>query len=72
MEINDKDLKNFGLKLRNIRSQKNISREELAKISKINKDHIGRIERGETNISIITMYHLAKSLECSFSDFFDD
>jgi transcriptional regulator with XRE-family HTH domain len=53
----------FGKNLKKLREGKNLSQRELADIAKIKFSQIGRVERGEQNTSISTLYALAKALE---------
>ncbi len=53
----------FGKNLKRLRESKNLSQRELEDLAKISFSQIGRIERGEQNASISTLYALAKALE---------
>ena len=59
-----------GERLRTIRELKKISQQELSYKTEISKNQIGRIERGEINFGISTLYELCKALEITLSDFF--
>ncbi|MBV7297711.1 helix-turn-helix domain-containing protein [Enterovibrio paralichthyis] len=60
-----KDLaKRFGLKLRNARRDKGISQDKLALLADIDRSYVGRIERGEVNITLEKAYQIAEVLEC--------
>ena len=73
MELSDDEvIKNIGHKLREIRKQKKMTQFELAKAAGIYRDHLGRIERAETNVSIVILYHLAYCLKIKIEDLFDD
>lgn len=58
----------FGIRVRNIRLDNNLSQEELADLCGLHRTYIGSIERGERNISILNISRLAKSLGCSLSE----
>lgn len=60
----------FGQRVRTIRKSKNLSQEELSYRSNVNRTYIGMIERGEKNITLLTMAKIAKALEINISDFF--
>lgn len=62
----------FGLRVREQRKLKNISQEKLAFLSNIDRSYMGRIERGEVNITIEKIYELAKSLDVSVKDLLPD
>ncbi|MGR5302925.1 MULTISPECIES: helix-turn-helix domain-containing protein [Vibrio] len=60
-----KDLaKKFGAKLRGIRRDRGVSQDQLALTADIDRSYIGRIERGEVNITLEKAYQLAEVLEC--------
>jgi len=56
--------KRFGEKIRSVRTAKGISQDKLAVKSQIDRSYIGRIDRGEVNITIDKLYLLAAALEC--------
>ena len=66
----------FGQNLKKIRSEKNLSQEELAYKAGLTLSQIGRIERGVINTSIRTVYIISKALEIRpgalFTFVFDD
>ena len=62
----------FGLRVRAQRKLKKISQEKLAFLSNIDRSYMGRIERGEVNITIEKIYELAKSLDVSVKDLLPD
>jgi transcriptional regulator with XRE-family HTH domain len=52
----------FGRAVRRLRTDHGISQETFAQKAKINRSYMGRIERGEVNISIDNMQKIAKGL----------
>ncbi|MFU9045615.1 helix-turn-helix domain-containing protein [Acinetobacter tibetensis] len=56
-------LKDFGIHLKNIRVQKNITQEQLAHLCELDRTYISGIERGKRNISLINLYKIASSLD---------
>ncbi len=48
-----------------------MTQEELAHRAGLNRTYIGDIERGEKNITLISMTKLAKALGVKIRDFFD-
>ncbi|MGF1756654.1 helix-turn-helix domain-containing protein [Photobacterium sagamiensis] len=55
----------FGLQLRAVRKTKNLSQDKLALIADIDRSYVGRIERGEVNITLEKVYQLAEVLDVS-------
>lgn len=58
----------FGRKLREIRSQKGISQEELAERAGLHRTYVSSVERGERNISIMNIEKLARALGVTLAD----
>ena len=63
--------KEFGNRLREIRQEQLLTQEELAHMAGLNRTYIGDIERGEKNITLVSMSRLAKALGVKIRDFFD-
>ncbi|MEZ9640273.1 helix-turn-helix domain-containing protein [Vibrio cyclitrophicus] len=64
-----KDLaKRFGAKLRGKRRDQKVSQDQLALLADIDRSYIGRIERGEVNITLEKAYQLAQVLKCDVRD----
>lgn len=63
-------LKMFGDRVREIRLQKGLSQEGLARLAKIDRTYIGGIERGERNPGIKNVYRIAAALGIPASDLF--
>lgn len=53
----------IGNKIRSLRIQKELSQEDLANEAEIPLSQIGRIERGENNPTVSTLYVIAKALD---------
>ena len=58
----------MGEQLRKVRLSKSLSQEDLAGIAEIALSQIGRIERGESNPTISTLYIISKSLNVPLKD----
>ncbi|EGC7112972.1 helix-turn-helix domain-containing protein [Leclercia adecarboxylata] len=54
----------FGKKLRAKRKALGISQEKLALLTEIDRSYVGRIERGEVNITLEKLYQFSEVLQC--------
>jgi transcriptional regulator with XRE-family HTH domain len=52
----------FGKTIREIRLQRGLSQEELADLCNLHRTYIGGIERGERNVGLMNILHIAKAL----------
>lgn len=62
--------KQFGDRVRELRTEKKLSQEALANKCKLHRTYIGNVERGEKNISLENIEKIAKALEVKVSDLF--
>jgi transcriptional regulator with XRE-family HTH domain len=60
----------FGKRIRELRTLRGFSQEELASMSGLDRTYIGGVERGERNISLINIYRIAAALEVETSALF--
>lgn len=60
----------FGKELRAQRAKQGLSQDEFAKKAQLHRTYIGMIERAEKNITLLTMYKLAKALRIDIKEFF--
>ena len=58
----------IGRLVRDSRLERKISQEKLALICDIDRSYLGRIERGEVNITIEKLYELSSALEMDAKD----
>ena len=63
-----KELLEIGQRIRNKRISKSITMMDLSFETDIDYRQIGRIERGETNFTIITLLRICKALNCKLSN----
>lgn len=68
MDRNEKALHSFGQRLTRLREERNLSITDLAARCGLDARHIGRIEAGEVNILVSTVFRLAKGLGISPGD----
>lgn len=62
--------KTIGKRIAKKRLELNYSQEYLAELAKLHRNHIGYIERGETQATIPTLQRIAKVLNISLTDLF--
>ena len=58
----------LGVALRRIRLEKSISQEKLALLAEVDRSYVGRVERGDNNVAMLTLVRLAGALDISLSD----
>jgi transcriptional regulator with XRE-family HTH domain len=66
---NKKLLKRFGYHLRELRLTAGLTQEELANDADIPINQVGRIERGEVNPTLSTLYALSVALKKTLPEF---
>ena len=62
----------IGIRLRQIRTQKGYSLENLAEWMNVSKQQVSRIEHGKCRISVVQLFQLARGLDVPLSWFIDD
>jgi transcriptional regulator with XRE-family HTH domain len=55
-------LKALGQAIRAIRKTREISQEALANTSQMDRSHLGRVERGERNVTALNLFRIADAL----------
>ncbi len=66
--INKFLLKEFGARIRQLRTQENLSQEQLSFKTGFHRTYIGMIERGERNISLTNMAIFAKAFNLTIDE----
>lgn len=64
-------LTQFGSRIRQLRTDRNLSQEQLAEQTGFHRTYIGMVERGERNISLSNIGVFAKTFEMSMSELSD-
>jgi transcriptional regulator with XRE-family HTH domain len=52
----------FGRRLRQLRLKRKVSQEKLAEMAELHRNYVGLMERGESNVSLLTLVALARAL----------
>ena len=74
MDTNAKDdvKTTFGHRVRTLRKRAGLSQEQLALRCGLDRTYIGGVERGERNISIVNIEKIARAIDLSPKDLFED
>jgi transcriptional regulator with XRE-family HTH domain len=64
----DKQLAKIGDAIRLLRTAKSVSQEDLADIADMDRSHLGRIERGERNVTALNLIKISKALGVKASE----
>lgn len=67
----DKFLVELGLRIKKLRELKNLTQEDLANDSDIQKSQIARIEKARINTTVKTLIKISNALEVEFKDLFN-
>jgi transcriptional regulator with XRE-family HTH domain len=60
----DKRLVKLGEAIRARRKELHLSQEELADYAGIDRSHMGKIERGERNVTLLNIARVAEAMQC--------
>ena len=66
------DLVRLGAAVRARRMALPLSQEALADLAEIDRSHMGKIERGERNVTFLNILRIAKAMQCKPSDLLID
>jgi transcriptional regulator with XRE-family HTH domain len=62
--------KRFGARLRQLRKARKMSQEGVALASDLDRSYLGRIERGEINVSLVNIRRIAEALGVEVTELF--
>ena len=62
----------LGRVIRGVRKARGLSQEALADAAGIDRSHMGKIERGERNVTILNVARIAAALDAQPSELFRD
>lgn len=65
-------LQKLGETIRQRRKQMKLSQEKLAEHCGFHRNYIGKVERGEQNLTIKNLIRIAETLDCRIYDLFED
>jgi transcriptional regulator with XRE-family HTH domain len=58
----------LGSAIRDVRKQQGVSQEKLALLAEIDRSYMGRIERGDNNVAVLTLMKIGQALNISMAD----
>lgn len=70
MALNQDTVLKLGHKIQIERKKRKLSQEKLAELANLNRNFIGMVERGETNITIKNLENIANAFEMKIEDLF--
>lgn len=65
---NEAALGKLGSAIRAHRHRVNMSQEALADAAKVNRTHMGEVERGKRNVSILVLFRIAQAMNVTPSE----
>lgn len=68
--MRDEILRLFGERLRELRTERNLSQERLAELAGLDRNYIGQIERAERNVALVNIVRIAQALEVGPGELF--
>jgi transcriptional regulator with XRE-family HTH domain len=68
MEIKAK----IGIRIKELREIRNMSQKDLSYSSDLDRSYIASVENGKRNISIVNIEKIAKALDITLKDFFNN
>ena len=69
--MNKDTVQKLGLKIRIERQKQKISQEKLAELANLNRNFVGMIERGETNVAVKNLENIANALNIPIQELFN-
>ena len=67
---NNDTIKKLGQKIRIERQKRKMSQEKLAELADLNRNFVGMIERGETNLTVTKLENIANVFDMDIMDLF--
>lgn len=58
----------LGATIRRLRKTRGISQEKLALMADVDTSYVGRVERGDNNVAILTLLKIAEALQITLSE----
>jgi len=58
----------LGEAIRRVRQEQGMSQEKLALIAEVDRSYVGRVERGDNNVAVLTLKRLTDALEITMTE----
>lgn len=58
----------LGNAIRDVRKQQGVSQEKLALLAGVDRSYMGRVERGDNNVALLTLLKIGEALNVSLAD----
>lgn len=68
--MRDEILRLFGERLRELRTERDLSQERLAELAGLDRNYIGQIERAERNVALVNIVRIAGALKIEPAELF--
>ena len=62
----------LGDAIRRVRQAKEISQEKLALLADVDRSYVGRVERGDNNVAVLTLSKLALAMDITLAKLFQE
>lgn len=70
IKVNENTIFKLGQKIRVERQKRRMSQEKLAEYAELNRNFVGMVERGETNITVKNLECIANAFQMDIRDLF--
>ncbi|WP_028100462.1 helix-turn-helix domain-containing protein [Pseudoduganella violaceinigra] len=58
----------LGQAIRDIRLERDMSQESLALLAEVDRSYLGRVERGDNNVAVLSLLKIAEALDITVRD----
>lgn len=62
----------LGNAIRDVRKQQGVSQEKLALLAGIDRSYVGRVERGDNNVAMLTLLKIGQALNINMADLMNE
>ena len=62
----------MSIRIRHARLERGISQENLALLADVDRSYVGRVERGDNNVAVLTLARLVRAMGMSIAEIMKD